>query len=216
MKKVAILLSGCGFKDGTEVTESVSTLISVTKYNADYMTFSLNETHPSVDHETDEPLGEKNLLEASSRISRGKIQNIDSLNESDFDAIILPGGYGVAKHFCDFATKGANCTVNKKIEEVIKSFFKTSKPIGAFCIAPTLISKVLGEYEPTVTIGNDPSTIEEIKKMGAHHVECTVTDFTTDRENKIISSPAYMYEEASPFEVYTGIDKAVKELVEMA
>jgi enhancing lycopene biosynthesis protein 2 len=215
MKKFAILLSGCGFKDGSEITESVSTLIALSEARAQYQIFAPDLRLTAVNHLTGQKEGERSTLAESARIARGEVQNLTELNPNKFDGLILPGGYGAATLLCDFATSGASCKAHPLVEKIIQDFYKLEKPIAAFCIAPALVARVLGSEGITVTIGNDHETAKEIEKTGASHVNCEVTDFITDREKKIITSPAYMYK-ATPFQVYTGIRKAIVELVEMA
>lgn len=216
MKKIAVLLAGCGFKDGAEITEAISTLIALGEHNVEYRCFSLNKDFSAVNHINDDSQDIRNVMIESSRITRGVIESIEDLDSNSFDAIIFPGGFGVAQHFCEFAALGSKASVNPKIKSLIQSFHKQSKPIGAFCIAPALIALVLGDQDAVVTIGNDTAVAEEIEKTGAQHVECQVTDYVTDRENKLITSPAYMYDKAKPFEVFKGIQSAIKEIVEMA
>ena len=130
--------------------------------------------------------------------------------------MIFPGGYGAALHLCDWAQKGSQAKVLPDVVRIIREFNEDSKPIGAICIAPALVAKVLGEKEVTVTIGNDKETAAEIEKTGATHEDCPVTDYVTDRMHKVVTSPAYLYDEASPLEVSQGIDGLVKEVVETA
>ncbi len=216
MKKIAVILSGCGFKDGAEITESVSSLIALGEFGADYECFAPDESFTATNHRTDDTSGERNIMDEASRISRGKIRPITELKESDFDGILFPGGYGAALHLSTWAKEGSSAKLLLSVEKAIKDFHEASKPIGAICISPTLVAKVLGDFNVTVTIGNDTETAQEIEKTGANHEDCPVTDYITDRENKVITTPAYMYDEAKPVEVYTGIKALVKELVEMA
>ena len=217
-KKAAVILSGCGYLDGTEITEAISVFICLSEQNIDYQVFAPKMNISPTAH-FDESLSElspRNVLEESSRLSRGKISNLDELNPSQFDGIVFPGGYGVVKHLCSWAQDGSRCSVNNDIKLIIETFFKKSKPILALCIAPALIARILGQIKPiSLTIGNDTATAQEIEKTGCEHINCEVTDFITDRESKVISSPAYMYE-AHPHEVFTGIKKAIKEFCEMA
>lgn len=217
-KKVAVILSGCGYLDGSEITEAISALIALSSHNVDYKIFAPKLTVKPTSH-VDESLldpAPRNTLEESARIARGKIQDLEELNPKLFDGIVFPGGYGVAKNLCSWAQDGAKCSVNPKVKETIETFFHASKPILAICIAPALIARVLGQHTSVnLTIGNDPATAEEIKKTGCEHVECPVDDFITDRESKVITTPAYMYE-TSPHQVFAGINKAVAEFVEMA
>lgn len=216
MKKIAVVLSGCGFKDGSEITESVSTLIALTELNADYQCFAPDKEIETVDHTQDQSTGTRNLLVESSRISRGKISPLSSLEEKNFDAIVFPGGFGAALHLCDWAHKGSQCSTLPEVEKSLLDFHKASKPIGAICIAPVLVAKTLGSQGVTLTIGKDKETAQEIEKTGATHEPCEVDDFITDRENKVITTPAYMYDDAKASQVFKGISALVKELVEMA
>lgn len=215
MKKIAVVLSGCGFKDGAEITEAVSTLIALSENQVDYQVFAPNSEFTSTNHLSDSTGDTRNVLTESSRISRGDATDITQLNPSEFDAVVFPGGFGAALHLCTWAKDGSNCQVNPDAERVIKEFHSQSKPIGAICIAPALIARVLGDKNVTVTIGNDKETAQEINKTGAQHVDCAVDDYVTDRESKVVTTPAYMFD-AKPNQVFTGISKAIKELVEMA
>ncbi|MBX3032815.1 MAG: isoprenoid biosynthesis glyoxalase ElbB [Bdellovibrionaceae bacterium] len=217
MKKIAVVLSGSGYLDGTEITEAVSFLIALGQAGAQVRCFAPDMDAPAVDHVAKKPLaGEtRNVLREAARIARSEISELRELRAADFDAVVFPGGFGVAKNLCDWAQKGAQSSVHPEIERVIREFHGASKPIGAACIAPVLLAKVLGKKRVALTIGDDAATADEIKKTGAHHEDCPVDDYVTDRENKVITTPAYMYE-AKPHEVFQGISGLVKELVEMA
>lgn len=217
MKNIAVVLSGCGYLDGSEITEVVSLMIELDRSGCSYTFYAPNTNYPSTQH-SDQPFlggGVRNALEESARITRGQIKNLNELQTEDYDGFALPGGFGAAKNLSTWATDGALCTVNKDLEKTILSFHKESKPILAICIAPALIARVLGkDFTPCVSLGDDQKNSGEIEKTGAEHVDCLVTDFVTDRENKIISTPAYMCN-ASPYEVFTGISRACSEFIEM-
>lgn len=215
MKKIAVILSGCGFKDGSEITEAISALITLDQAPAEYQIFAPSMDVPSTNHLTGETEDSRNVLVESARIARGKINDLTKLQAKNFDGVVFPGGYGAALHLCNFAQKGAPSDVHPEAYRIIHEFYDAGKPIGAICIAPALIARVLGDQGISVTIGNDADTASEIEKTGAHHVECPVDDYVTDREHKIITTPAYMYE-ARPSQVFKGIQGALKELVEMA
>lgn len=215
MKKFAVVLSGCGFKDGSEITEAVSTLIALSQNKIAYQIFAPDIEFTSTNHKTGQRAEKRNTLIESARIARGHVTDIRELNVEQFDAVVFPGGYGAAQHLCEFATHGAKAKVHPEVRRVIEKFYSDSKPIGAFCIAPALIACVLGKHHVTVTIGNDAATASEIKKTSANHVECAVDDYTTDRENKVVTTPAYMYD-AKPDQVFLGIQRAIRELAEMA
>ena len=215
-KKVAILLSGCGYLDGAEITESVCTLIHLSKHkDLSYKGFSLDESANLTNHiDLSSSSGKGNLKELVTRILREPAEDIKTLMAKDYDGLVLPGGFGVAKHFCNWAEKGSQCDVHPEVRRVLLEFHTQHLPIAAFCIAPALLARVFRNKNITLTTGNDQSTASEIEKTGAMHKPCPVTDYCTDRDHKIITTPAYM-EVATPFEVFQGIGSALKEFVEM-
>ncbi len=216
-KKIAVILAGCGNKDGSEITEAVGVIVALSQAGAELSFFAPDTIFPAKNFLTGEVTSEKrNVMLESARISRGQIQDINSLVAKDFDGIAFPGGFGAALNLCTWATKGSQCDVLPEVQRVIEDFHKQGKPIGAVCIAPALIAKVLGKHKITVTLGNDKETIQEILKTGAQHEVCPVEDFITDRHNKIVTTPAYMYGTAKPHQVFNGIQAMIHEFIEMA
>lgn len=217
MKKIAVVLSGCGYKDGAEITESVSLLIALSQRGAKTFCFAPDKEFPAVNTLTNVPLSHaRNAMAEAARIARSEIQDLKDLKAQDYDGLAFIGGYGAAKNLCDWASKGSHCHVLPEVENAIKAFHLQSKPIAAICISPVIVAKVLGSEKVTVTIGNDKETIAEILKTGANHEICPVDDYVTDRETKVITTPAYMYGSAKPHEVFQGISGLAQELVEMA
>jgi enhancing lycopene biosynthesis protein 2 len=217
MKKIAVVLSGSGYLDGSEITEAVSLLIALNQAGAETHCFAPSIDAMAVNHKNGQDTSSKrNILEEAARIARGKVQDLTQLQARNFDALAFPGGYGAAKNLCSWASEGSKCKVLPDVERIILDFHNASKPIGAICIAPVLLAKVLGRKKITLTIGNDPGTAAELVKTGAVHEECPVDDYITDREFKIVTTPAYMYDEAKPHEVFKGIFALAHELVEWA
>ncbi len=169
-----------------------------------------------INHLVGEPAeGEsRNVLVESARIARGSIKDLATVQIADIDALILPGGFGAAKNLCDFAVAGPDCSVNTEVARLIKEMHAAKKPIAAVCIAPAVLSKVLGNEEIAhrLTIGTDEGTAEALSKMGTEHIECPVREFVVDRENLLVSSPAYMLAE-NISEAAEGIEKTVKALI---
>ncbi|HXE97391.1 MAG TPA: isoprenoid biosynthesis glyoxalase ElbB [Dongiaceae bacterium] len=216
MKKIGVVLSGCGVYDGSEIHESVLALLAIDRHGCEAVCIAPNIEFPVTNHLTRQETGEKrNVLVESARIARGNIRDIKEVKGADLDAIIFPGGYGAAKNLCDFAANGAAASVNPEVARLLKEMAAAKKPVGAVCIAPTLVSAVMGkEYSPLVTIGTDAGTAAEIEKTGAKHQECPVTGFVVDRKNKLVTSPAYMLATRIS-EAYEGIDKCVSEVVKL-
>jgi enhancing lycopene biosynthesis protein 2 len=217
-KKIAMILSGCGNKDGAEITEAVSAIICLSELDAQVQYFSPDLNFSPLNFLTNQPMsGEiRNIMVESARITRSQMNSLDSLVSKDFDGLVIPGGYGVAKHLSNWAERGPDCEVNPQLEKIIKSFHNESKPICAICIAPAIIAKVLGPEGVTITVGLDPGVMSNVSKTKAHVEPCPADDYITDRLHKIITTPAYMIEDASPYDVFKGIRRAIAELMEMA
>ncbi len=216
MKKIGVVLSGCGVFDGSEIQEAVLALLAIDRQGCEAVCMAPSVDFTVTDHLTKLETGEKrSILVESARIARGNIRDIKGVKASELDAIMFPGGYGAAKNLCDFASKGSAAAVNPEVARLLKEMVAAQKPIGAVCIAPALIAAVLGkEYSPTLTVGNDPGTAAEIDKTGARHQECPVTEFVIDRKNKLVTSPAYMLA-TRVSEAAEGIDKCVREVVKL-
>jgi enhancing lycopene biosynthesis protein 2 len=213
-KKIAVILSGCGVYDGAEIHESVFTLWAIEKAGAMASIFAPDvDQHHVVNHITGQPTNEtRNVLTEAARIARGKISPLSMLNVDDFDALIFPGGFGVAKNLCTFAFDGPNCMVLPEIEQLIRDFHHHKKPIGALCISPVLITKVLGKTE--VTIGNDTATAQAIETMGGTHKTTTHGEVVIDKANKLVTTPCYMLD-ATMEQIATGANNLIKALVHL-
>lgn len=218
MAKVGVLLSGCGVYDGSEIHETVITLLALDRAGADVVMMAPDMEQAVVNHLTGEPVegASRNVLEESARIARGEISDIATIKGVDLDALFIPGGFGAAKNLCDFAFKGSDCDVHPEVARLIQEIIAAKKPLAAVCIAPALVAKVLGtdHLEPQVTIGTDVETAGAVSSMGATHISCPVKEFVVDTKNKIITSPAYMLA-GSISEAAEGIEKTVKELMKM-
>ncbi|QYK48721.1 MAG: isoprenoid biosynthesis glyoxalase ElbB [Phycisphaeraceae bacterium] len=221
MLPIAVVLSGCGRGDGSEIHESVSCLIHLSRHGAPYRCFAPDKPQADViNHATGQPAPEsRNVMVESARISRGEISPLQSLDPSKFSAVIFPGGFGAAKNLSTFARDGQNCSVDPDVQRTIKGFRSQSKPIGLCCIAPVLAAKVLGTNAGgtgcSVTIGSDEQTSNAIRAMGATNVPKPATEAVIDEANHIVTTPAYMCD-ASVHEVYTGIGKMVDAVVALA
>lgn len=216
MKKIGVVLSGCGVYDGSEIHEAVLTLLAIDRQGCEAVCMAPAGGFAVTNHLTGQQEGEqRDVLVESARIARGKIRDIKEVKAAELDAVVFPGGFGAAKNLSDFAVNGAAAVVNPDVARLLKEMAAAGKPIGAVCIAPVLLAAVLGrELSPAVTIGNDAGTAAEIEKCGAKHQECLVSGFIVDRKNKIVTSPAYMLATRIS-EVAEGIDKCVKEVINL-
>lgn len=215
-KKVAIILSGCGVFDGAEINETVLTALSLDQQGAQVEFFAPDMTQQSViNHQTGEVMPEqRNVLIESGRITRGKSRDVRELKAADFDALILPGGFGVASNLSDFATAGADCSVQADTLQAIMQFKDAKKPVGLICISPALSAKIYGAGVQC-TIGTDEGTAAAITQMGAVHLDCAVDGVVVDETNRLVTTPAYMLAQ-SISEAAQGIDKLVEQVLAMA
>lgn len=217
MKNVAVILSGCGFLDGAEITEAISTLIAIGQHGAAYKVFAPNKEVAETNHLTQKATGQtRNVLQEAARIARGDIEPLEKLQGQDFDALAFPGGFGAALHLCNFAEKGSGGEIDPQVARVVNEFHGSGKPIAAICIAPAIVALALGKTGVHVTIGDDAGTASEVEKTGAKHHNCAVEKFVVDEGNKIITTPAYMYGTAKPHQVFEGVSAAIRELIQMA
>jgi len=213
-KKFAVILSGNGVYDGSEIHEATMTLYAIVKNGGEYEIFAPDiEQHHVINHITGKEMDEtRNVLIESARIARGNIKPLSEFSKEDFDAIVFPGGFGVAKNLCSFAFDNVNCTVIPEVEKVIKEMAAAGKPIGALCISPVLIARVLGNI--TVTIGQDTGTAESIEKLGAMHKNTDHGEVIIDEENKIITTPCYMLD-ANITQIAEGADAVIKAIYKL-
>jgi enhancing lycopene biosynthesis protein 2 len=212
--RFAVILSGCGVFDGAEIHEATLTLYAIIKNDAIYDIFApdINQHHV-INHITGEEMKEtRNVLVESARIARGKISPLSKFNADNYDALIFPGGFGVAKNISDFAFKGADCRVIEETAEAIKAMVKQKKPVGALCISPVILAKVLVNIE--VTIGSDPGTAKAVEQMGAKHKDTTHAEIVVDEKHKIVTTPCYMLD-ANIVQIAEGAENVVKEMLNL-
>lgn len=213
-KKFAVILSGCGYQDGSEIHEASMTLLAIKQSGHDYQCFAPNTAQRQVtNHITGEKTNEtRNVLEESARIARGDIKPLNEFNPDDFDALMLPGGYGAALNLCSFAVDGADCDVNTDVIKAIEGMHQQKKPIGALCISPVILGKILDKVK--VTVGNDTNVNEALHQMGAETQNTTHEEVVVDEENLVVTGPCYMLD-ANIVEIANGAQNVVNKILNM-
>ena len=217
MKKIAVILSGSGVYDGTEIQEAVLTLLAIDQCGASYRCFAPNiNQHHVINHLTggiseDET---RNVLVESARIARGDVEDMSEFYIDEWDALIVPGGFGAAKNLSDFGLKGSDCQVNEQVLKMCQAFAQTQKPAGYMCIAAAMLPMI---YPKGVkgTIGNDAATAESIVDMGMEHIEADVKRVIIDKDNNVVSTPAYLLA-TTISEAAMGISRLVKTVIAMS
>uniref|UniRef100_A0A673C1E9 Si:ch211-153b23.5 n=2 Tax=Sphaeramia orbicularis TaxID=375764 RepID=A0A673C1E9_9TELE len=222
-KRVAVILSGCGVYDGTEIHEASAVLVHLSRAGAKVQMFALNADQMHVvNHCEGKPTEEKrNILQESARIARGDVTDLTKLDVSAFDALIIPGGFGVAKNLSDWAVKNKDFTIQSQVEKLIKDFHKAGKPLGMCCISPILAAKLLPGCE--LTVGQDKEcekwpyakTVGALKEMGCKHMNKDVKEAHVDAKNKLVTTCAFMCN-APMHDIFDGIGVMVKETLKLA
>ena len=217
--KVAVLLAGCGHLDGAEVREAVLTLLALDQHGAAFQCIAPNAPqHHVVNHVTGKPVSGalRNILEESSRIARvGQCLDLAKAKAADYDALLMPGGFGVAKNHCSFAFKGAEADVRPDVAAFVRAFFEAAKPVGAICIAPALVALTLaGRDSAQLTLGNDAGCAAAMTKLGQQHRDTpNARDIVIDEAHKLVTAPAYMFDDARLSDVWVGIERCVAEVL---
>jgi len=213
--KAAVVLAGCGVMDGAEIHEAVMTLYAIENNGGTFEIFAPNVVqHHVINHITGEVMNEsRNVLTEAARIARGKISALTEYRAEEFDTLIFPGGFGVAKNLCTYAFDGPECHVDRIVEDAIRSTHLAGKPIGALCISPLLITKVLGDV--TVTIGSDAGTAADIIILGGRHENKNHGEVSVDRKNLIVTAPCYMLD-ATLSDIACDADAMVRAIIEIS
>ena len=216
-KKIGVILSGCGVYDGSEIHESVLTLLAIEQHGGEAVIIAPDINQAKVvDHHTGalQP-GSRSILSEAARIARGPVLPIDRVKAQDLDGLIIPGGFGSVLNLCDFAGKGATCSADAATAKLIRDIHALRRPIGGLCISPALLARVLGEHGIRITIGDDPGTAAALEAMGAHHENAAADAIVVDERHQIVSCPAYM-KAKNLIELWSGVNKLVGKVLELA
>jgi len=214
MKKFAVLLSGCGVFDGAEIHEATLSLLAISRQGASYEIFApdINQHHV-INHITGEEMDEtRNVLVESARIARGKIKDLKEFKPASFDGLLLPGGFGAAKNLSTWAFEGPDATVLPEVEQAITGMVALKKPVGALCISPVILAKVLGKVH--LTIGDDDATIDAIESLGSIHVQTTHGEVVVDPDFNLVTTPCYMLD-ATISQVAEGAYNVVDAMIKL-
>jgi enhancing lycopene biosynthesis protein 2 len=225
-KKIAVLLSGSGVYDGTEIQEAVFSLLAIAQNGGEAHCFAPDvDQHHVINHLTGDEMNEKrNVLIESARIARGEIKSVTEANVDELDGLVIPGGFGTAKNHTKWAFEGPAGAINTDVRNFIAAFYKERKPIAALCMGPTTLAKALEGVGESVklTVGTteeaSPYDIkgisEGMESTGAVAVMKSISEVEVDEANRIVTAPCYMME-ASIVDVHDNAQAAVEELFRM-
>ena len=215
MKKFAVVLAGCGHKDGAEINEAVTLLLAIDQHHCEYQCFAPDRQQTEVvDHLTGKKVvgAKRNIMTEAARIARGNILPLDQFKAEDYDALFFPGGFGAAKNLCDYAFKGADMMVQPDVTRAILEMHEAKKPIGAMCIAPVMLARLIPGV--CVTLGAEGSPVaDQVRGWGAEHVQTENGDVCADNEDLVFTTPAFMLD-ATLKDVYDGAYNMVEAVVD--
>lgn len=220
MKRVAMILSGCGVNDGSEMTEAAGLIIALSQAGYAIRFYAPDRAqHDVIDHAAARPMQDtRNILVESARIARGQIEPLSALSTAHADAVVLPGGFGVAKNLSNFAARGQDARLAPDVAEALAPFLAAGKPLVALCAAPLvlgLLARDAGIEGARLTFGHEAEgteLIQAIEAWGQKHVEMPVDEACIDSRHHLVSVPAYMYGAATPAEVFGACQAAVSAL----
>ena len=213
--KFAVVLSGCGVYDGAEVYESVLSILAIERHGgvAEVLAPDVDQMHVINHHSGEEAVGEtRNVKVEAARIARGPVKELKEFDPADYDVLLFPGGFGAAKNLSTFAVEGEACRVDPDVQKAIESMHKAGKPIGALCISPVLLGRVLPGVE--LTIGDNADVAGKLEQMGARHRTTTHAEVITDDANRVVTGPCYMLDATVP-QIAEGAENVVKALLAM-
>lgn len=219
MKRIGVLLAGCGVKDGSEIHEATLTLLYLAQGGAEILCMAPDAPQPAViDHRTGAPeSAQRNMLSEAARIARGEIRPLEDVTADQLDGMIIPGGMGAALNLCDYGQRGRDFSVREDVADLLRALHRQGKPIGAICIAPVILAGLFGRdgIPVEVTIGADDGVAADITAWGARHVVRSVSEAHIDRAHAIATCPAYMLGQ-SPADIAPGIAQVVSAVLELA
>ena len=220
--KVAVLLAGCGHLDGAEVREAVLALLALDQHGAAFQCVAPDaDQHNVVNHVTGKVAEgqSRNILEEASRIARiGQCLDLGRAKPEEFDALVIPGGFGVAKNHCTFAFDGPNASVRQDVAVFVQAFFNAKKPVGAICISPALVALILAKagLHGKLTLGSGQGVKPAMDALKQEHVSVpSAREVVVDEDIKLVTTAAYMFDDARLADVFVGIERCVAEMLRL-
>jgi len=216
MKKFAVILSGCGQYDGTELYEGIYTMTALVQAGIAWEAIAPNSEQSLVfDHYHQERTTEKrNVLIESARLVRNKnIKSIQDVNASEYQGIVIPGGRGAVMNLSNFTEKGVEFAIQQDVHAFLKEAVSYKIPMGFICIASLLATRLYQNAK--ITIGNAEDLAKMIDELGCVHVNCQANEIVVDEKHLLVSTPANMLAK-NCLEVLEGIQKLINKLSEFS
>lgn len=220
MGDFAIILSGCGPLDGSDMWEVVLLSHYLSRKGGSPTFFAPNTEQKVVDHVSGNTTGQKrNVLSESARIAWGGIKDMSGLSGRDFDGLLLPGGTGVMQNLAESLGQPENAYLKprRELQKIIREIYRRRKPVGACGLAGLLVASALRdilETPLTLTVGKDPELIRQIEEMGAVHVLSRGAEAVMDSDHRVVSTPGNLLK-LSPQELARSVENLINGVLEL-
>jgi enhancing lycopene biosynthesis protein 2 len=217
-----VVLSGCGARDGSEINEAVLALYFIERAGGRAVCMAPAATQAKiVDHLTAAPdsrAAPRGVLAEAARIARGRVCDIATIRENDLDALVFPGGSGAGTVLSNYAEKGVVCEVHPEVARLLRAMLQLRRPMGFICLAPILAARVLGPAAGVrLTFGSKACPeAKHAAVMGADVRPCPLREILVDEKNRVVSTPAFMYDDARLTDVGFAVERLVRQVVAMA
>jgi enhancing lycopene biosynthesis protein 2 len=219
MKNFGVLLSGCGFYDGSDIWEAVLIHLFLEEkgYNSQFISLNLSSKEV-VNHHTQESVSEKrNIFLESARIGLDQTKNIEEMDGEKIEGLVIAGGYGVLQNFLETGPPARILNAQSEVKRFIREIFRRKKPIGGCGLASLLIASSLQDIVNTpltLTLGNDAKLSDQLEKLGAIHVIAKLDEAIIDKEHNIVTTPGNLGKHRIK-EVASGIQNMILGVLEL-
>jgi enhancing lycopene biosynthesis protein 2 len=228
-KRVAVILSGCGHRDGSDVAETMLAFLMLDRAGAKVICAAPDaEQREVVDHLMDAAASAiatptaaatssvpRNARVEAARLAPGEVLPLAALDPNRLEGLFIPSGRGVATLLSDYAEKGALCAVDPDLARVMKALLAAKKPMGFVGLAAVLAARVLGPVAGVrLTLGSKAVVAaKHAAVMGADVRPGAIDDVIADERARVYSTPGLEAEGARLAQVAKAIEKLARALV---
>jgi enhancing lycopene biosynthesis protein 2 len=216
-KRIGVVLSGCGQRDGSDVAEALLTLLVIERAGAEPVCAAPDLEQPAViDHLRGRPTrGMRNARLEAARIAGQRVLALGDLAVETIDALVIPGGEGAVTTLSDYGDKHELCQVQPDVVRLLRGMLQHRRPIGLVGLAALLGARVLGPVAGVrITLGpKGTPAAKHAAIMGADVRPCTLEDVIVDQKSRVSSTPGFLAEGATLPGVARAVDRLVRGVV---
>jgi enhancing lycopene biosynthesis protein 2 len=216
-KRVGVLLSGCGRLDGSDVAESMLTLLVIERAGAEAICVApAIDQAGVVDHTSREGApGARNARVEAARIAGPEIRSLAELEANAIDALIVPGGEGPIATLSDYPEKRELCQIHPDVVRLLRGMLQARRPMGFLGLSALLAARVLGPAAGVrLTVGSKGTPYaKHAAVMGADVRPCAPEDVIVDQKARVYTTPGFLAEGSRLPNVARAVDRLVRAVV---